>query len=45
MTATYLLTKVSIKPEEFKNLKQNERIIAWKNKAIHGQYLREMDGN
>ena len=34
----------SMKPEEFKSLKQNERINAWKNKAMHGQYLREMDG-
>ena len=34
----------SIKPEEFKNLKQKERIIAWKNIAMHGQYLKKMDG-
>ena len=34
----------SVKPKEFKNLKQNERIITRKNKAMHGQYLREIDG-
>ena len=34
----------SMKPEELRNLKQNESIIAWKNKAMHGQYLKEMDG-
>ena len=27
----------SVKPEEFKNRKQNERIIAWKSKAMHDQ--------
>ena len=36
--------KELIKTKEFKNLKQNERINAWKNKAICGQYLIQMNG-
>lgn len=34
----------SVKPEEIKKLKQNEKINTWKNKVMDGQYLRDMDG-
>ena len=33
----------AIKPTEFKKLKQQERINNWKDKTMHGQYLREMN--
>ena len=34
----------SMKPNEFKKLKQEERINTWKDKAMFGQYLRELEG-
>ena len=41
---TIPLCQESMKPNEFKKLKQKERINTWKDKAMHGQYLREMEG-
>ena len=33
----------AMKPIEFKKLKQKERISKWKDKKMHGQYLREVN--
>lgn len=33
----------SINPKEFKQIKQEERLKSWMDKAMHGQYLREMN--
>ncbi|XP_063592543.1 uncharacterized protein LOC134769733 [Penaeus indicus] len=41
---TIPLCQESMKPNEFKELKQEDRINTWKDKAMHGQYLREMEG-
>ena len=41
---TIPLCQESMKPNEFKKLKQKERINTWKDKAMHGQYLREKEG-
>ena len=41
---TIPLCQESMKPNEFKKLKQEERINTWKDKAMHGQYRREMEG-
>ena len=35
----------AMKPREFKKLKQKERISMWKDKKMHGQYLREVNDN
>ena len=35
----------SIKPIEFKKLKQKERINKWNDKKMHGQYLKEVNAN
>ncbi|XP_063598714.1 uncharacterized protein LOC134775182 [Penaeus indicus] len=40
---TIPLCQESMKPNKFKELKQEERFNTWKDKAMHGQYLREME--
>ena len=36
-------TKETGRPEEFKRMQINAREQAWKEKKMHGQYIRDMD--
>ena len=42
MKAT-IKTKETVRPEEFKRMQINAREQAWKEKKMHGQYIRDMD--
>ena len=36
-------TKETVRPEEFKRMQINAREQAWKEKRMHGQYIRDID--
>ena len=44
MKAT-IKTEETVRPEEFKRMQINASEQAWKEKGMHGQYIRDMDEN